>query len=162
MTQAIKYEHYRPPVGLLDRLGVVRGSTPTDLVRRYYRGNTAEWVADPKGGVTMCTLTTRDGAQFTGEGNCSVTDIFCFAEGRKWAFKYAVDAMLSDHGIVDVTDNVILEEGIVALMMPVEHAKTLAKYLKTFMNTSYFSDTARNELYKAIQHVFVHGDYLKN
>lgn len=162
MTQPIVYQHFRPKLGLLNMLGIKRGSTPRQHARRYYRGNNEEWTADPKGGVTLCVLTTSDGAQFTGEGNCSVTDVFCFAEGRKWAFKNAVDAMLAGHGLIEVTDMVSLEEGIVAMTMPLEHARTVAQYLKTFLNTSYFSDGARNELYKAIQHVYVHGDYPKD
>ncbi len=157
----IFYQHYRPRKGLLEGLGIKKGSTPEEHVRRYYRGANQEWEADPKGGLTYCFLETAQGMQFSGKGNCSVTDVFCFATGRQFAFKAAVQAMLQDKGIQDITTvkDVTLEGGIIAFMMPLVHGITVARYLKTFLNTSYFSDDARTELYKALQNVYVHGAY---
>lgn len=154
----ITYQHFRPKKDAWKHLGIVRGSTPWEHVRRYYRGANAEWEADPKGGITVCYLTTAQGEQFSGEGNCSVQDPFCFAEGRKWAFKHAVETMLESKGVAN-TNCVILEEGIVAWAMPLVDAITAGKYIRSFLNSSYFSDTARNELYKALQNAYIHGDY---
>lgn len=153
MMQLITYQHYRPMQGDLERNKLVRGSTPEWVVSRYYRGKNA-WRPDPKGGITYCFLRTVDNEQFAGIGNCSVTDTFCFAMGRHYAFKDAVNKMLNNKGMKAPVN---LEDEKIALVMPLEHGRTIARYLKTFLNNSAFSDTARNELYKAIQYVRVHG-----
>ena len=151
------FKHFRPREGVLEAYDLTKGSTPFDVVNRYYRGKN-EWVAGPKGGITYCEIITAKGEIYVGAGLCSVTDAFCFATGRHFAFKDAVKHMMEEKPLhCAKEDSIVLEEGIVAFMMPLEHARTVARYLKTFLNSSTFSDTARNELYKALQYVFVHG-----
>lgn len=157
MTGSIKYEHYRPRLG---KLPGTRGKTPDAVLFRYYRGN-SEFIPDPKGGKTFCTITLPGGVQYIGEANCSQSDIFCFAEGRAWALKYALEAMLEGEpqsGIFAMP-----EDGKLHWTMPLEDGRTIARYLKTFLNnTKAFSDTARNELYKALNNVEVFGFHRKD
>jgi hypothetical protein len=157
----ISYEHYRPKKGEWLIQGIKRGGSPLHWCRRYYRGANQEWEADAKGGYTVCIITTVDGTQYSGIGVCSVADNFSYAEGRKWAFKYAVDAMIEGAGmrVTPEYGAVALEDNVIVWAMPLEDGKTLAKYIKSFLNNSYFSDTARNELYGALQNAYVHGSY---
>lgn len=150
MGGSIKYEHYRPRLGTLPG---TRGRTPDEVLFRYYRGGT-HFVPDPKGGKTFCTITLPNGTQYMGEANCSMSDCFCFSEGRAWALKYALEAMLE----ADPQLEVHVKDGELKWTMPLEDGKTIARYLKTFLNnTRAFSDTARNELYKALNNVKVFG-----
>lgn len=148
----VEYKHYRPHMGAI--AGLKRGSTPVGVAERYYRGN-AGFIPDPRGGVTVCTITDEAGNEYIGTGNCSVTDVFCFSEGRAWAFKDAIDSLLAGHDMEPVAIKPKKDELI--WYMPLEAGKTIARWLKTVVNSKKYSDTARNELYKALGYVQVSG-----
>lgn len=146
----VKFEHYRPPLGAyLPK----RGSTPPEMCLRYFRGR-SQWVAHPKGGYTVCTITLEDGSQFQGIGYCSVNDCFEFASGRKYAYKRAVEAALDGKQVVK---QVQMVDGQITLVMPLEDAEVVGSYLNYMMNAPKVSVLARNKLYKAMQNVKVFG-----
>lgn len=148
MRGSIRYEHYRPRLGTLPK---DKGATPNEVLFRYSRGYRT-FEPDPKGGKTICYITLPSGAQYMGETYCSMSDSFCFSEGRAWALKYALENMLEN----DFEPEVV--EGMLQWHMPLEDGQTIAKYIKTFLNNSrMFSDVARNELYKALNNVKVFG-----
>ena len=150
MEAKIEYRHYRPRVGQIK--GLKRGSTPMDYAYRYYRGH-AGFKPDPRGGYTICTITTPNGNVYEGIGNCSVTDVFCFEKGREWALANAVKQILEG----DVGGVKRPMDGQLAWLMSMEDGKTIARWLKTIVNSDRYSDSARNELYKALNGVTVSG-----
>lgn len=152
MSGSIRYEHYRP---LLGTLPGTKGATPDVVLLRYCRGYKT-FEPDPRGGKTICYITLPNGRQYTGVSYCSMSDTFCFSEGRAWALKYALEALLEEEPNSEFV--AMKEDGKLYWTMPLDDGKTIARYLKTFLNnTKAFSDTARNELYKALNNVQVFG-----
>lgn len=138
----IEFEHYR----VHNSIECCKGRPDPRHLQRYYRGGRKgykslyKWSPRSKGGATVCTVTFKNGVQFSGTAYCSMGDTFCYQVGRDIALGRAMTKAL------EALDGGLPFQGKTNIVVRDEDAPYLAAALKSALGEVSLTKETRAKL----------------